>query len=408
MSFLARYVRPFRQNRPGMLAGGRSGVISRFALFLVMTITGATPVAADETVEREAELERVQQRIEAMRQEIRTDIARIDQETRRLEVAELDIARLTAGLEALRVDRRKTEQRLGVLRQDQQAHFARLAEEQESLVGHLRSAYMTGRQERVRMLLSQDDPSALGRLMAYYGYLSRLRAERMESISVRLEELDAVSRAVEAETENLRSLETERQKQLAALEQSNRDRSAAIRGLDQRIADQGLEVNRLVAQEAALKALIARIRTALEDFPFDAQQDFATLKGQLPWPVSGRLIKDYGQPRAGGRLRWNGVLVAADRGAEVRALHHGRVVYADWLPGLGLLIIVEHGGGYLTLYGHNQALLKLPGEWVKPGDVIATVGDSGGRPEPALYFEIRSGVTPLNPHDWTKTRLSGR
>ena len=377
------------------------------ALFLTVIVTVFAPNAG-ESADREAELERVRQRIETLREEISADVSRRDSETRRLKEVELEIARLVKDLKKLAEERRRTERRLGELRREQKVRSAQLSEEQESLAGHLRSAYMTGRQERVRLLLSQEDPQALGRLMVYYGYLSRMRAGRIDSISNQLEELTEVARQVRNESEHLEALESEQKAQLAALEETYRQRNEAMRNLNQRITEQGEEVSRLELQEASLKALIDRIRSALEDFPVDTQENFANLKGRLAWPVAGRLIKDYGQPRASGRLRWNGVLVAADRGTEVRALYHGRVAFADWLPGLGLLMVLEHGGGYLSLYGHNQTLLKSAGEWVTPGEVIATVGDSGGRPEPASYFEIRQGVKPVNPHDWARTRLSGK
>lgn len=383
--------------------------LCRWPLALCLTVFAAVPAAtADESADREAELERVRQRIEALVREISADVSRRDSQTRRLREVELEIARLAKDLKKLAQERRRTERRLGELRQEQKLRTAQLGEEQESLAGHLRAAYMTGRQERVRLLLSQEDPQALGRLMAYYSYLSRMRAGRIESISDQLEELLEVARQVANESERLNALESEQNTQLAALEGTYQERDEAVRNLNRRITEQGEEVSRLKQQEASLKALIDRIRSALEDFPIDVQENFANLKGRLAWPVAGRLIKDYGQPRAGGRLRWNGVLVAADRGTEVHALYHGRVAFADWLPGVGLLIVLEHGGGYLSLYGHNQTLLKSAGEWVTPGETIATVGDSGGRPEPASYFEIRQGVKPVNPHDWARTRLSGK
>ena len=118
-------------------------------------------------------------------------------------------------------------------------------------------------------------------------------------------------------------------------------------------------------------------------------------KGRMPWPLTGRLVNDFGQPRAGGRLRWQGVTLSAERGADVKAVSHGRVAYADWLTGMGLLLVIEHGDGYMSLYGHNEALYVEVGDWVEAGSVIAAVGDSGGNQRPALYFEIRQGRKPL-------------
>jgi septal ring factor EnvC (AmiA/AmiB activator) len=116
------------------------------------------------------------------------------------------------------------------------------------------------------------------------------------------------------------------------------------------------------------------------------------------------LLQDFGQPRVGGKLTWNGVVLAAPRGREVRSVYHGRVAFADWLAGLGLLVIVDHGDSYMTLYGYNETIVKNAGDWVAPGDVIATVGDSGGQAQPALYFEIRKGKQPVNPRRWVTRR----
>ncbi|MDH5501904.1 MAG: peptidoglycan DD-metalloendopeptidase family protein, partial [Gammaproteobacteria bacterium] len=137
----------------------------------------------------------------------------------------------------------------------------------------------------------------------------------------------------------------------------------------------------------------------LADYPIRSEEPFSELKGRLTWPVAGGLVHDFGQPRAGG-LKWNGVVLSAARGREVRAVYHGRIVFADWLSGMGLLVIVDHGEGFLTLYGYNETLLKATGDWVAPGDVIATVGDSGGQAQAGLYFEIRQGKTPVNPRRW--------
>jgi septal ring factor EnvC (AmiA/AmiB activator) len=142
--------------------------------------------------------------------------------------------------------------------------------------------------------------------------------------------------------------------------------------------------------------------------PVEGDQPFATLKGKLSWPVQGRLAGDFGQPRAGSVVKWNGVLLEAAAGTAVRAVYHGRVAFADWLPGLGLLVIIDHGGGYMSLYGHNEALLKESGDWVQPGETIAQVGDTGGQARPALYFEIRFKGEPVNPHTWITRPTAGR
>jgi septal ring factor EnvC (AmiA/AmiB activator) len=147
------------------------------------------------------------------------------------------------------------------------------------------------------------------------------------------------------------------------------------------------------------------LTSILSDYPITSEEPFSKLRGVLIWPVSGGLLYDFGQPRAGG-LKWNGVVLTAPRGREVRSIYHGRVVFSDWLVGMGLLVIVDHGDNYMTLYGYNETTLKSAGDWVAPGDVIATVGDSGGQQQTSLYFEVRQGIRPLNPRSWV-TRQPG-
>jgi len=146
--------------------------------------------------------------------------------------------------------------------------------------------------------------------------------------------------------------------------------------------------------------LLKRLAELSVGFPVDTEEPFARVKGKLGWPVDGRLVGDYGQPRGAGPVKWTGVMVEATAGTPVRAVYHGRVAFADWLQGLGLLLIVDHGGGYMSLYGHNEALLKESGDWVQPGETIAQVGDSGGQARPGVYFEIRYNGEPVNPHPW--------
>jgi septal ring factor EnvC (AmiA/AmiB activator) len=177
--------------------------------------------------------------------------------------------------------------------------------------------------------------------------------------------------------------------------------------LRRKIADEGKEVDRLAAQENDLTRLIAELSSILSDYPITSEEPFSTHKGRLTWPVAGTLLHEFGQPRVGGSVKWNGVVLAAPRGREVRAVYHGRVAFADWLAGMGLLVIVDHGEGYMSLYGYNETILKNTGDWVAPGDVIATVGDSGGQSQSGLYFELRNGTKPENPRRWV-TRTPGR
>ncbi|HZD53945.1 MAG TPA: peptidoglycan DD-metalloendopeptidase family protein, partial [Woeseiaceae bacterium] len=255
-------------------------------------------------------------------------------------------------------------------------------------------------QERIRLLLNQQDPATLGRMLVYYRYLSQYRSAVIDAVSAKLEELSQLRDEASHEQERLAALAAERYRDLTGLSAAQEKRQKLLADLKARLEKEGAEVERLAAQEADLSRLIAELTSILSDYPITSEQPFGDLQGKLTWPVAGSLIHDFGQPRAGSRVKWNGVVLAAPRGREVRSVYHGRVVFADWLDGLGLLVIVDHGGGFLTLYGYNETTLKSAGDWVAPGDVIATVGNSGGQQRSGLYFEIRRDAKPVNPRDW--------
>ena len=201
------------------------------------------------------------------------------------------------------------------------------------------------------------------------------------------------------------TLEEQQRGEVAKLQSARERRGRALVSLETESKNRAKELERLKDQQGGLEKLVRELRRALEridKFPTDSKDAFARLRGKLAWPVAGRLVASFGQTRAGG-VKWDGVLVAGAQGTPVRAVYHGRVVYADWLSGLGLLTIIDHGDGYLSLYGHNERLYKEVGERVTAGDTIATLGDSGGRPRPELYFEIRKAGRPVDPRPWFKT-----
>jgi septal ring factor EnvC (AmiA/AmiB activator) len=238
-------------------------------------------------------------------------------------------------------------------------------------------------------------------MLVYFDYYNRARTERIAVVSGELAKLDELAQASARVEEELTVLEAKQATELAALEQSRDERRAVVAKLDAELRDANAAASKLKNEERRLTEVVKRLAELSAGFPVDNEQPFARVKGKLAWPVQGRLAGDYGQPRgAGGPVRWTGVLLEATAGTPVKAVYHGRVAFADWLQGLGLLVIVDHGGGYMSLYGHNEALLKESGDWVEPGETIAQVGDSGGQARPGLYFEIRYNGEPVNPHPW--------
>src|SRR6185295_19204581 len=230
-------------------------------------------------------------------------------------------------------------------------------------------------------------------------------ADQISAINSHLAELATLDAALAEEEARLTALEEQQKGELSRLQSARERRGRALVSLEAESKNRAKELERLKDQQGGLEKLVRELRRALEridKFPADSKDAFAKLRGKLAWPVAGRVAATYGQTRAGG-LKWDGVLLAGTQGTPVRAVYHGRVVYADWLSGLGLLTIIDHGDGYLSLYGHNERLFKEVGERVTAGDTIATLGDSGGQPRPELYFEIRKAGKPVDPRPWFRT-----
>ncbi|MBT8138114.1 MAG: peptidoglycan DD-metalloendopeptidase family protein [Gammaproteobacteria bacterium] len=375
-------------------------------LLILVAIPGQSGHAADDRAEREKELQQVRQRIEALRGEIDADIEKRDSMTARLRDTERLLGAVRRNLASLRTERESSEARQRALSQQQQQRRAELDSVRDSLAGQLRAAYVNGREERLKLLLSHRDPAVVGRQNIYYRYLTDSRVQQIGQVEQHLAELARIEAEVQAETARLAELERRRSEELASLERGREERREIIAKLGTRIDSGGSQLGQLTRQEQALVNLLEELERALADFPVDSQEPFNTLKGKLAWPVQGEVLGNFGRARSGKSMKWNGVLIGAQRGSPVRAIAHGRVAYADWLPGLGLLTVIEHGDGYLSLYGHNERLDKTAGDWVDAGEVIASVGDSGGQPQPALYFEIRHQRTPVNPHPWFNKRLA--
>ena len=378
----------------------------RAVLTLFLFVFAPALVAEDELARvKEQELEAVRERISDLKASMDEATRARDKVTSELQETEVRIGEQQLLIRDIERERDFAQQRLADIGAEIETRETELATESGELAEQVRSAYMAGGQERLKLLLNQQDPATLGRLLAYFDYLNRYRAGNIDAVTGRLRRLAELRSEKLAEQGRLERLAARRYEELAVLEAAQGQRRTLLAQLDTRLRDESREIERLAADENQLERLIAELSTILSDYPITSEEPFAEHRGQLTWPVAGQLVRDYGQPRSGA-VRWNGVVLAAPRGREVRAVYHGRVVFADWLAGMGLLIIVDHGDDYLTLYGYNETLLKNPGDWVAPGDVIATVGDSGGQQAPGLYFEVRKGTRPVNPRSWV-TRQPG-
>ena len=347
----------------------------------------------------EAELQAVKSEIERITRQVSLEQVERDRLTQELRTSELSVGKLRDALSGVRSERAARAARRAALTAEQQAREAEVQRNRAALAGQLRAAYLIGRQEPLKLLLNQKDPALAGRMFAYYSYFGRARAGQIKLIEDDLQRLAQLDGELAAEDQALAQLEKQQRAQLHELEHARTQRSHVLASLEAQSHTRAQSLERLRSQQAGLEKLLRELRTAMERFPLEGNDAFARLRGKLAWPVSGRLVARFGDARAGG-VHWDGVLVATERGAPVKAVCQGRVIYADWLPGLGLLTIVDHGDGYLSLYGHNERLYKAAGEPVAAGEAIAAAGDSGGSSRPELYFEIRKGGKPVDPRPW--------
>ncbi len=382
--------------------------VTRCAAVAVLLTLLAPMASSPATADRDRELEALRARIGQINEQMRKDVARRDTALDALRSAEGRIEAVRKNLAGIRAERAAGEERLRELAARQAEREAALAAGKGDLAGQVRAAFMNGRQEQLRMLFNQENPATAGRMTVYYRYLSEQRAERINVVAGQVAELRALAAEVAAQTRALADLEARRGDELAALQSAREERASLVNRINARLQESGAAVATMREEESRLVELIRELEELLRDFPVGSQEAFSRLRGELAWPVRGRLLADFGQPRVGREIKWNGVLVGAERGAPVRAIARGRVAFSDWLPGLGLLVVLEHSEGYISLYGHNDTLTREAGEWLDAGDVLATVGDSGGQPRPALYFEIRRGKTPQNPHPWFRRSVGAR
>jgi murein hydrolase activator len=357
-----------------------------------------------DSAQAKAKLAAVRARIAALTNRLGDELKQRDALSARLREAELVITAKRRRLETLRAAQTAAERRRAELRAEQARRQSTLQTERGDLAALSRAAYMIGRDEQLKLLLNQSNPASLGRTLTYYGYFAEARGGKIAAIQNELTGLQQLVAAIDEQSAQLKTLQVDAVREMAELERARTERAGSLGAITKQVANGNQELANLKREEQAVESLVADLARVLQDFPVDATQSFEHMRGKLPWPVPGRVTARYQERHANSSsgMRWNGDMIEAARGAKVRAPYFGRVVYADWLQGLGLLLIIGHSGGYMTLYGHAEVLYKSVGDWVAPGDVIAALSDDNGA-APQLYFEIRQGRKTVDPKLWLKT-----
>lgn len=406
------------------------------------------PAVADERSDARKQIEAARKDVA----ELQKLLKQIEQEKsavqKQLQTTESEMGQLEKQVDSLQqeIDRSQSElERLN----DEKTTLEGARLEQQRLIGiQARAAYQSGRQEYLKLLLNQQNPEKFSRTLTYYDYLSKARFEQVADFNETLVQLADVEAGIQAQQAELAEQQDGLQERRAQLAEVRKERQLALAKLDKDLSSRDQKLKARKQEQAQLERVLKTIEETLARQAREAEQErqralalareeqarqqqagrvpsapsapsgptvssaggnfggpFANAKGKLPWPVDGQLVARYGTPRGGdARTKWDGVLIGANVGTQVRAVHGGRVVFADWLRGAGLLVILDHGNGYLSLYGHNQSLLRDAGDIVKAGDPIATVGTSGGQEAAALYFAIRQQGRPSDPAQWCRAQ----
>jgi septal ring factor EnvC (AmiA/AmiB activator) len=360
-------------------------------------------------------LEQLRGQIQSLRQELDSDHRRKHNLQSQLRLTERHIGKVVALLKRLKRQLRKQQRELKKLHTRRDGLQSDLQTQRVSLAQQIRAAYTIGQQEYVKILLNQQDPAAVSRTLTYYDYFNRARLTRIRSIDTSLAELQKLEEKIQTKTAKLERNQLEQSTEKAQLETTRGQRANVLAKLQQQILAKGERLSLMQEDERRLQRLLDSLATAPTEgtqSPSESElasegtdhTPFHTLRGRLQWPSRGKLTTHYGSARKVGKLKWQGVTIKAPEGTEVRAISHGRVAFSDWLRGFGLLTIIDHGDGYMSLYGGNQSLFKEVGDWVELGEVIAGVGNSGGRKDSALYFEIRHNGKPTNPLKWCRNK----
>jgi septal ring factor EnvC (AmiA/AmiB activator) len=365
------------------------------------------PVHAADSAQEEARLQKLRARIGTLQEKLNETRGQRDAVREEVRDLERRIGGLLQSLRQTEARLRRNERKLQDLRVQATRERSGLVTQQQQLGRQIRAAYAMGRQEYPKMLLNQESPSGVARMLTYYQYLNRARAERISDIQARLSRLAALDIQIREQNQELEALRTSLQEQKSLLEVSRARRGELLARLRHEVRAHSQEIERLQADEKRLEQLIDELKTVLPEatpLPSGKEKHFAKLQGRLPLPVRGRIIARYGEQKNVGNLKWRGLFIAGHEGENVIAVFRGRVVFADWLRGFGLLLILDHGDGYMTLYGHNQSLYRGVGDWVEAGETIASLGNTGDVAQPGLYFEIRQNGDPRDPLIWCKAR----
>ncbi|WP_018691559.1 murein hydrolase activator EnvC family protein [Algicola sagamiensis] len=338
----------------------------------------------DEIKKKRLQIQHHQSKLDTIQQDLKQAESIISQVAKKLNDTEMDIQDLDKQLKQFQKEIRG-------LNREKRKH-------QQALKGLISSAYVNGDHDYTKLLLNQEEPGKFERVLVYYQYLNKARSRQLQQLSHVIDQISQTEEKTQVAKSDRMALKREQLAQQATLEQEQRKRHEVVRNLEQNLKNDKRSLSTLQVNREQLTATLQQLLQEQEAKEIQLN-GLNGKRGKLLWPTKGKLRNAFGQPRLG-RLRWKGVVINSRPGKTVKTIHQGVVLFADWMKGFGWVLIVDHGQGYMSLYGHNQTLLKKVGEKVEAGEPIALVGQSGGQLESGLYFEIRHKGQALDPVSW--------
>ncbi len=392
-----------KRNLPPSPATGEGGRVigSSLGLAVLLATLLTTPTGWAATPDQSQQLKQLRGEIELLQQHISSDKREKSNIFQAVKQADKQISRLSRTLRTTRKQLKKQRKRY----HQTQANIAQLnrelAERKEQLSRHMRSGYSAGQQPALKLLLNQNDPAKTGRALTYYRYLTTAQLRAIDDTRTSVDKLSAAEERLRQETAKLTQLQQEQEHQIQGLSETKKTRRQLLAELDQRIQTKEQRLQHLIENEKQLTALLKGLAQEANARALQGK-NLARLKGKLKWPTQGKLLHRFGTSRHQGDLKWQGVLIGGQEGQDIHAIAPGKIVFADWLKGYGLTLIIDHGHNYMSIYSHNQSLFKELNDRIDERELIASMGSSGGNNRQGLYFEIRYKGKPVNPARWCR------
>jgi len=401
------------------------------ALMAALMLHAPAACAEKKPEQTRQDLSALHERLESLKKELNSSQEAHKDAADALKESEQAISEANKKLFEINQRQQENKKTLSKLQADSNATNQALGQEQKLLGGQLYQQYIHGQQSYMQMILQSEHPSEIARDVQYFSYIAKARAELISQMQGNLAKISRLNAETAAALQEVAELKQKQVEERQALQQQKAAKSKVVKSLSQQIAAQRGEIKKLSRDEKRLSQLVERLARIVPARPRPSRKaaaapeenskpareivasnnvlpdgelagiNFAALKGKLRLPVRGDVTNRFGASREDSGISWKGLFIKASEGAEVKSVAGGRVVFADWLRGFGNLIIVDHGDGYMSLYGNNQAVLKQPGEMVRGGDAIAYVGNSGGNQANGVYYELRRASKPFDPLSWS-------